>query len=85
MEAVDAMTRADQFQSWFVIPLGVFLVLLVALRNPLTCLNLVATMLLTYAFAAEVLERIAHAPLRALGRAALLERLPDGARLEELL
>lgn len=48
---VRAMTRADQFQSWFVIPLGVFLVLLVALRNPLTCLNLVATMLLTYAFA----------------------------------
>ncbi len=44
-----------------------------------------ARQLLTYAFAAEVLERIAHAPLRALGRAALLERLPDGARLEELL
>ncbi len=44
-----------------------------------------ARQLLTYAFAAEVLERIAHAPLRALGRAALLERLPGGARLEELL
>ncbi|MHB1375355.1 MAG: Fe-S cluster assembly protein SufD, partial [Thauera sp.] len=44
-----------------------------------------ARQLLTYAFAAEVLERITHAPLRALGRAALLERLPDGARLEELL
>lgn len=44
-----------------------------------------ARQLLTYAFAAEVLERIAHAPLRALGRAALRERLPDGARLEELL
>lgn len=44
-----------------------------------------ARQLLTYAFAAEVLERIAHAPLRALGRAALLERLPEGARLEELL
>ena len=44
-----------------------------------------ARQLLTYAFAAEVLDRIAHAPLRALGRAALLERLPDGARLEELL
>ena len=43
-----------------------------------------ARQLLTYAFAAEVLERIAHAPLRALGRAALLERLPGGARLEEL-
>ena len=33
----------------------------------------------------SVLDRIAHAPLRAFGRAALLERLPDGARLEELL
>ena len=44
-----------------------------------------ARQLLTYAFAAEVLERIAHSPLRALGRAALLERLPEGARLEELL
>jgi Fe-S cluster assembly protein SufD len=43
-----------------------------------------ARQLLTYAFAAEVLERIAHAPLRALGRAALLERLPAEARLEEL-
>ena len=44
-----------------------------------------ARQLLTYAFAAEVLDRIAHASLRAFGRAALLERLPDGARLEELL
>ena len=48
---VRSMTRADQFQSWFVIPIGVFLVLLVALRDPLACVNLVATMLLTYAFA----------------------------------
>ncbi|MHC5543947.1 MMPL family transporter, partial [Singulisphaera rosea] len=45
------MTRSDQFRSWFVIPLGVFLVLLVALRDPLACFNLVGTMLLTYAFA----------------------------------
>ena len=44
-----------------------------------------ARQLLTYAFAAEVLERIAHTPLRALGRAALLARLPGEARLEELL
>ena len=43
-----------------------------------------ARQLLTYAFAAEVLERIAHPPLRALGRAALFARLPDAARLEEL-
>lgn len=45
------MTRADQFRSWFVIPIGVFLVLLVALRDPLACFNLVGTMLLTYGFA----------------------------------
>lgn len=48
---IRALTRSDQLQSWFVIPLGVFLVLLVALRDPLACLNLVGTMLLTYAFA----------------------------------
>ena len=48
---VRALTRADQVQSWFVIPIGVLLVLLVALRDPITCLNLVATMLLTYVFA----------------------------------
>ncbi|MGE3821975.1 MAG: MMPL family transporter, partial [Isosphaeraceae bacterium] len=48
---VRALTRSDQLQSWFVVPIGVFLVLLVALRDPLACLNLVATMLLTYAFA----------------------------------
>jgi RND superfamily putative drug exporter len=45
------LTRADQVQSWFVVPIGVFLVLLVALRDPLACLNLVGTMILTYAFA----------------------------------
>jgi RND superfamily putative drug exporter len=48
---IRAMTRADQVQSWFVVPIGVFLVLMVALRDPLECLNLVATMVLTYAFA----------------------------------
>ena len=45
------LTRADQVLSWFIVPIGVFLVLLVALRDPLACLNLVATMILTYAFA----------------------------------
>ena len=45
------LTQADQRQSWFLVPLGVYLVLLVALRDPWACLNLVATMLLTYAFA----------------------------------
>ena len=52
-EAADirALTRSDQLQSWFIVPIGVFLVLLLALRDPLSCLNLVATMILTYAFA----------------------------------
>jgi RND superfamily putative drug exporter len=45
------LTRADQVQSWFVVPIGVFLVLLIALRDPLACLNLVGTMILTYSFA----------------------------------
>ncbi len=45
------ITHADQVQSWFVVPIGVFLVLLLALRDPLACVNLVVTMLLTYAFA----------------------------------
>ena len=48
---IRALTRSDQVQSWFVIPIGVFVVLLVALRDPMACLNLVATMLLTYLFA----------------------------------
>ena len=52
-EAADirALTRSDQVQSWFVVPIGVFIVLILALRDPLSCLNLVATMVLTYAFA----------------------------------
>ena len=37
-------------QSWFIVPIGVFLVLILTLRDPLTCLNLIATMVLTYAF-----------------------------------
>jgi RND superfamily putative drug exporter len=48
---IRALTRSDQFQSWFIVPIGVFLVLLLALRDPWACANLVATMLLTYAFA----------------------------------
>jgi RND superfamily putative drug exporter len=46
-----AVTQRDQVQTWVVVPLGVFLILLIALRNPLTCLNLVLTMVLTYLFA----------------------------------
>lgn len=48
---VRRLTRDDQVQSWFVVPIGVFLVLMLALRDPWACLNLVATMILTYAFA----------------------------------
>ncbi len=48
---IRALTRADQVQSWYVIPIGVFLVLFFALRDPMACVNLVATMLLTYLFA----------------------------------
>ena len=46
-----ALTRRDQFQTWIIVPIGVFLVLFVTLRDGWACLNLVATMLLTYAFA----------------------------------
>lgn len=49
-----AVTQRDQVQTWIVVPLGVFLLLLLALRNPLTCLNLVGTMVLTYLFALGV-------------------------------
>jgi RND superfamily putative drug exporter len=48
---IRGLTRADQFQSWFIVPIGVFLVLWIALRDPLACANLVVTMLLTYALA----------------------------------
>jgi RND superfamily putative drug exporter len=48
---IRALIRSDQVQSWFVVPIGVFLVLIMTLRDPVACLNLVATMVLTYAFA----------------------------------
>ncbi|WP_435007649.1 MMPL family transporter [Tundrisphaera lichenicola] len=48
---IRALTRSDQVQSWFVVPIGVFIVLILALRDPVACMNLVATMLLTYLFA----------------------------------
>ena len=44
-----------------------------------------ARRLLTYAFAADALERITLLPLRKRARAALLARLPGGELLEELL
>ena len=45
------LTRRDQLQTWIIVPIGVFLVLFITLRDGWACLNLVATMLLTYAFA----------------------------------
>ena len=48
---IRALTRSDQIKSWFVIPIGVFIVLVIALRDLMACVNLVATMLLTYLFA----------------------------------
>ena len=55
-EAADvrALTQADQYKTWVIVPLGVFLLLLFALRDTWACLNLVATMVLTYAFALGV-------------------------------
>ena len=48
---IRALIRSDQIQSWYVVPIGVFLVLILTLRDPLACINLVGTMVLTYAFA----------------------------------
>jgi RND superfamily putative drug exporter len=48
---IRSLTHSDQVRSWFIVPLGVFVVLLLALRDPWSCFNLVATMVLTYAFA----------------------------------
>jgi RND superfamily putative drug exporter len=48
---IRSQIRSDQLQSWYVVPIGVFVVLILTLRDPLACLNLVATMVLTYAFA----------------------------------
>lgn len=49
-----AVTQRDQIQTWMVVPVGVFLILLLALRDVWACLNLVGTMLLTYLFALGV-------------------------------
>jgi RND superfamily putative drug exporter len=55
---IRAMTDADQFQSWIIVPVGVFLILVFALRDVWACLNLVVTMLLTYAFALGVTHAV---------------------------
>lgn len=44
------LTEADQEYAWIVVPLGVFFVLWVLLRDIRACINLVATMILTYWF-----------------------------------
>ena len=48
------LTRRDQYQTWIVVPLGVFFVLVLTLRDVWACVNLVATMVLTYGFALGV-------------------------------
>jgi RND superfamily putative drug exporter len=48
------LTRQDQSVTWFVVPIAVFLILLVAHRDVGACVNLVATMILTYSFAMGV-------------------------------
>lgn len=44
------VTQRDQTQTWIVVPLGVLIVLVIALREPVTCIALVASMILTYTF-----------------------------------
>ncbi|MDR3632208.1 MAG: MMPL family transporter [Isosphaeraceae bacterium] len=55
---IRALTRSDQRRTWLIVPAGVFLILVLALRDPWTCLNLVATMILTYAFALGVTHSV---------------------------
>jgi RND superfamily putative drug exporter len=55
---IRALTRSDQHRTWLIVPVGVFLVLLVALRDPWACLNLVATMILTYLFALGITHAV---------------------------
>ena len=55
---IRTVTRRDQYKTWVIVPLGVFLVLVVMLREPFACINLVGTMLLTYCFALGVTHMI---------------------------
>jgi RND superfamily putative drug exporter len=55
---IRALTRSDQHKTWIIVPVGVFIILLLALRDPFACLNLVATMLLTYAFALGITHAV---------------------------
>ncbi len=62
-----AMTQHDQRQTWVVVPLGVFLILLLTLRDVWACANLVATMVLTYAFALGITHLVFVTALGAEG------------------
>ena len=62
-----SLTRRDQYKTWLIVPLGVFVVLLVALRDPWACMNLVATMLLTYCFALGITHLVFVTALGAEG------------------
>jgi putative drug exporter of the RND superfamily len=55
---IRALTRSDQHWTWLIVPSGVFVILLLALRDPWACMNLVATMLLTYAFALGITHAV---------------------------
>jgi RND superfamily putative drug exporter len=55
---VRALTRSDQHRTWIIVPAGVFVILLLALRDPFACLNLVATMILTYVFALGITHAV---------------------------
>ena len=70
---IRALTRSDQHKTWLIVPAGVFLILLIALRDPWACLNLVATMILTYAFALGITHAVF---VNALGDAGLDWKVP---------
>ncbi len=55
---IRSLTRSDQYKTWIIVPVGVFVILMLALRDPWTCLNLVATMILTYVFALGVTHAV---------------------------
>jgi RND superfamily putative drug exporter len=55
---IRALTERDQLQTWIIVPLGVFIILVLALRDFWACLNLVTTMLLTYAFALGITHMV---------------------------
>jgi RND superfamily putative drug exporter len=74
-EAADvrALTRSDQVRTWIIVPLGVFIILVIALRDFWACLNLVATMVLTYLFALGVTHLVF---VNGLGAAGLDWKVP---------